>query len=152
MELKDVLDQLAAQGIYVVFPPREIWPFSQYHMYSSVLAGGTGTQLGIIGVAPDGTERTLRRSELFHPLDMVRIRAGLSWMLENPDDAGGWLLLAQSYRHLNRADEARDAYAAAVKLGRSDANLEAWLAGHAIGDPEMRVVKQWIESETPEDE
>lgn len=45
-----------------------------------------------------------------------------------PNDAGSWLLLAKSYRHLGRADEAANAYARAVALGKSDADMEAFLA------------------------
>jgi len=33
---------------------------------------------------------------------------------ENPQDGKGWLLLAKSYEHLHRYDEAKDAYAKAV--------------------------------------
>ena len=47
---------------------------------------------------------------------------------ENPDDGGSWLLLARSYKHLNRIDEAIDAYEHAAALGQVDADLAA-LAG-----------------------
>ncbi|MDH3431888.1 MAG: hypothetical protein OEQ14_17955 [Gammaproteobacteria bacterium] len=46
-----------------------------------------------------------------------------------PDDAGGWLLLAQSYKHLGRQDEALAAYAHARSLGETDVNFEALLPG-----------------------
>jgi len=48
---------------------------------------------------------------------------------QNPDDAGGWLLLAKSYRHLERRDDAEQAYARAKALGSPDDDLEAWLSG-----------------------
>lgn len=44
---------------------------------------------------------------------------------ENPDDAGSWLLLARSYKHLNRTQDALDAYAHAEALGEHDAELAA---------------------------
>ena len=54
---------------------------------------------------------------------------GLVARLERePDDAGGWLLLAKSYRHLERRGDARAAYERASVLGQGDADLEAWLS------------------------
>jgi hypothetical protein len=54
---------------------------------------------------------------------------GLAGRLEkNPDDAGGWLLLAKSYRHLDNRDGAADAYEHAAVLGKTDADIEAWLS------------------------
>jgi cytochrome c-type biogenesis protein CcmH/NrfG len=50
--------------------------------------------------------------------------AGLERRLrEHPGDAGGWLLLARSYEHLGRLDEARAAYRQAVVLGAGDPEL-----------------------------
>jgi cytochrome c-type biogenesis protein CcmH len=58
---------------------------------------------------------------------------GLSARLqEDPDDAGGWLLLARSYEHLGRNDDAIAAYARAQSLGKSDAAFAASLPGAAI--------------------
>jgi hypothetical protein len=57
-------------------------------------------------------------------------------LAENPDDAKGWLLLAQSYDHLGNSAEARDAYAKAVELGMTNAALEARLNEvTSTGDP-----------------
>ena len=44
---------------------------------------------------------------------------------ENPDDGGSWLLLARSYNHLGRTNEAAHAYERAVALGQFDAELDA---------------------------
>ena len=50
---------------------------------------------------------------------------GLEDRLERePDDAGSWLLLAKSYSHLDRHDEAMVAYQRARALGKTDADLE----------------------------
>lgn len=54
-------------------------------------------------------------------------------LAENPDDGKGWLLLAQSYAHLERTDDALDAYAHAVALGEYNASLDA-LANGAPAD------------------
>lgn len=48
-------------------------------------------------------------------------------LLEHPDDAKGWLLLAKSYDYLGRSQDAGKAYAKAASLGISDSVLEARL-------------------------
>ena len=48
---------------------------------------------------------------------------------ENPEDGGGWLLLAKSYQHLNRPDDAREAYTRARALGETDPSLEHLVTG-----------------------
>ncbi len=54
---------------------------------------------------------------------------GLKSRLEKePDDAGGWLLLAQSYRHLGQTEEAEAAYQRARALGKTDEKFEQTLA------------------------
>ena len=51
--------------------------------------------------------------------------SGLESRLQRePDDGKGWLLLAKSYDHLGRTNDAIDAYAKAKALGFSDAALE----------------------------
>lgn len=47
---------------------------------------------------------------------------------EESGDAKGWLLLARSYQHLNRLEEAAQAYARASALGMSDVKLASSLA------------------------
>ncbi|MDH4047674.1 MAG: hypothetical protein OEW68_13225 [Gammaproteobacteria bacterium] len=44
-----------------------------------------------------------------------------------PDDAGGWLLLARSYHHLDRISDAGVAYEKAVALGKTDTAFEKLL-------------------------
>ena len=48
-------------------------------------------------------------------------------LAENPSDAKGWLLLAKSYEHLGRHDDAAAAYAKASELGQVDAEFESTL-------------------------
>ena len=49
---------------------------------------------------------------------------------QEPDDAGGWLLLARSYEHLGRYHDANEAYELAKSLGNVDSDLEkSLLAG-----------------------
>lgn len=55
---------------------------------------------------------------------------GLEQKLEaDPSDAKGWLLLAKSYEHLGRSDDAAAAYAKASELGQVDAEFESKLNG-----------------------
>lgn len=56
-----------------------------------------------------------------------------------PDDAGGWLLLAKSYQHLGRDAEALEAYVRAQALGKSDADFEATLLGTSPAAPPSAV-------------
>ena len=51
---------------------------------------------------------------------------GLQVRLEQePNDAGGWLLLAKSYQHLGQHDRAQLAYERAKALGQTDAQFES---------------------------
>lgn len=55
-----------------------------------------------------------------------QLLASLEDRLEkNPDDGKGWLLLAQSYDHLDRRDDSIAAYRRAAKLGAENAELAA---------------------------
>ena len=53
---------------------------------------------------------------------------------DEPDDAGGWLLLAKSYQHLGRNAEGIEAYRRAQSLGKTDVNLEATLFGASLAN------------------
>ena len=56
--------------------------------------------------------------------------SGLEQRLQQqPDDGNGWLLLAKSYRHLGRMDDARDAYKKAEALGNGDVTVATQLYG-----------------------
>jgi cytochrome c-type biogenesis protein CcmH len=52
---------------------------------------------------------------------------------EDPSDAKGWLLLAKSYSHLGRDDDAAVAYAKASDLGLADSEFQSKLDG--AGNP-----------------
>ena len=67
-----------------------------------------------------------------------------------PDDPGGWMLLAKSYRHLDRPADARKAYLKAAALGESDPDLESWLStsGQPISD--FAAVQSWLQSREKE--
>ena len=96
-----------------------------------LLAAGLYLQLG----SPDANEAS-HRSNLptisSQPASTAATNVGsVASMVEglagrlrdNPEDGGSWLLLARSYKHLNRIDEAVDAYERAAALGQFDAEL-----------------------------
>jgi len=59
---------------------------------------------------------------------IASLLSGLEDRLKSePNDAGGWLLLAKSYHRLGRSTDARDAYAKAEALGQIDTNFAASL-------------------------
>ena len=60
---------------------------------------------------------------------------GLAARLQNdPSDGKSWLLLARSYHHLNRVEEARSAYSKASAQGQTDADFEALLLSGGLPD------------------
>lgn len=61
-------------------------------------------------------------------------------LAENPEDGKGWLLLAQSYDHLDRNAEAVAAYERAVALGQRDEKLASRLDPHNNALPETGAV------------
>jgi len=90
-----------------------------------LLAAGLYLQLG----SPDANEAGQRSSQpasngSTNVGSVASMVEGLASRLrDNPDDGGSWLLLARSYKHLNRIDEAVDAYQRAAALGQFDAEL-----------------------------
>lgn len=65
---------------------------------------------------------------------------GLAARLQgNPDDGKGWLLLAQSYRHLKRLPEAKAAYEKALALGEDDATLAEFFGAELPADTGARI-------------
>ena len=52
-------------------------------------------------------------------------------LAENPEDGKNWLLLAKSYKHLNRIPEAIASYEKAAALGQTEPELAA-LAGTSV--------------------
>lgn len=77
--------------------------------------------------------------------------AGLEARLrQNPEDGGGWLLLAKSYHHLSRDMEAKAAYRKAVSLGKEDPALEK-LLGTPAGLPGIQSwANPWPEADRHE--
>ncbi len=115
--------KLSLLGVLVVF------------VFGIVLYGVIGKpQFSNVAPAADKTASTAPAMQGNGSSDKVgsvtSLLTGLETRLaENPDDAKGWLLLAKSYDHLGRKDDARDAYDKAAALGMTDAELESRLSG-----------------------
>ena len=98
-----------------------------------LLAAGLYLQLG----SPDANEANHRSGLPQRPTNNAATNTGstnvgsvasmveglVNRLRDNPDDGGSWLLLARSYKHLNRIDEAVAAYQKAAELGQFDAEL-----------------------------
>ena len=113
-------------------------PFLVTALLVPVIAVGLYAYLGSPQAANADTAQTAALAEMARiPADRTRQKQiasvssmvdGLAKRLEQePDDAGSWLLLAKSYKHLNERENAGTAYEKAVALGKSDPDMAAWL-------------------------
>jgi len=98
-----------------------------------ILAAGLYLQLG----SPDANAVSPQSNQSQRPANNARTSSGssklgsvasmveglASRLRDNPNDGGSWLLLARSYKHLNRIDAAVDAYERAAALGQFDEEL-----------------------------
>lgn len=90
-------------------------------------------RLAFAGIQPPQVSGSLstsvRRSTQQSNVDSVAsLIDGLAERLaNNPQDAGGWLLLAKSHKHLGNRDQAATAYARAIALGRQDPGLDTYV-------------------------
>ena len=76
-------------------------------------------------ISSDQTEWTGESTSVRSPANQVpsvsSLIGGLEERLaEDPNDGRGWLLLAKSYQHLGRHEDARRAFAHAAALGETD--------------------------------
>ena len=77
----------------------------------------------------------IRRAKQGNVDSVSSLVSGLASRLEkNPEDAGGWLLLAKSYKHLDRRADAAAAYESAKALGRRDPDMDAYLDTHSSAE------------------
>ena len=71
------------QGLYVIFPLPDIWPISNYSMFSKAKVKTVASKLEIRGVTRNGDELFLDANDHFHPLGNSRINKGISRILNN---------------------------------------------------------------------
>ena len=76
---------IVIQGLYVILPLPDIWPISNYSMFSRAKVKTVASKLEIRGVTKNGDELLLNANDHFRPLGDSRINKGISRIL---NDAG----------------------------------------------------------------
>lgn len=72
---------ITIQGLYVVFPLPDIWPFSNYSMFSKANPVTVASSFQFYGLTSDGKEVSLDSKKVFLPLDKVRLEKGINRIL-----------------------------------------------------------------------
>jgi hypothetical protein len=105
-----------------------VLPLATFWTYAQVGAPGAIAHNPPVVVA---TPRDGRVDSPMRGASVANLVVGLKKRLETttPDDAGGWLLLAQSYEYLGRDNDAQIAFERARSLGADPRSLPAALPG-----------------------
>ena len=74
---------IVAQGLYVVFPLPDIWPLSNYSMFSYARPSTATLKYEVYGFTEDGTKTALDHPRVFSPLDRVRLAKGIERILRS---------------------------------------------------------------------
>jgi len=72
---------ITIQGLYVVSPFPDIWPFSNYSMFSKANPVTVASNFEFYGLTSDGKEVLLDSKEVFFPLDCIRLKKGVTRIL-----------------------------------------------------------------------
>jgi len=129
------LAALITLGTYAVMAtPNEAYAISaQPGAHQTIAAVQTNAEVQTIAEVPTIAEtQTIAAVKIgSSTASIASLTQDLSESLqEQPDDASGWLLLARSYEHLGRRDEALVALNRARDLGETDAEFEMILMGN----------------------
>lgn len=76
-----IITLITVQGLYVVFPLPDIWPFSNYSMFSKAAPATVASSFEFYGLTGDGKEVLIDSGEAFLPLDKVRLKKGINRIL-----------------------------------------------------------------------
>ena len=76
-----IIALIIMQGLYVIFPLPDIWPFSNYSMFSRANPATVVSSFEFYGLASDGREIPLNHGETFSPFDRVRLKKGINRIL-----------------------------------------------------------------------
>jgi hypothetical protein len=101
------LGTLIAGSVYCIAADNELWPFSNYPMYSGLRTSSDLTLLRLFGVTPDGRERRLTIGSEIPPFDRVRLRTALRRLMSNADEATLDAALRDCWKHYEAARVAR---------------------------------------------
>ncbi len=72
-----IITLVTIQGLYVIFPLPDIWPFSNYSMFSKANPVTVASSFEFYGLTSDGEEVLLDDRKAFLPLDKVRLEKGI---------------------------------------------------------------------------
>ena len=73
---------ITIQGLYVIFPLPDIWPFSNYSMFSKASPSTLASSFKFYGITSDGKEVPLDSKKVFLPFDKVRLEKGINKVLK----------------------------------------------------------------------
>ncbi len=73
---------ITVQGLYAIFPLPDIWPFSNYSMFSKANPSTVASGFEFRGLTRDGKEVPLDSQKVFLPFDKVRLEKGVKRILE----------------------------------------------------------------------
>lgn len=76
-----IITLITIQGLYVVFPLPDIWPFSNYSMFSKANPVTVASSFEFHGLTREGKEVMLDSKKAFLPLDKVRLEKGITRIL-----------------------------------------------------------------------
>lgn len=76
-----IITLITIQGLYVLFPLPDIWPFSNYSMFSKANPVTVTSNFEFYGVTGDGKELRLDSRKAFLPFDSVRLQKGVRRIL-----------------------------------------------------------------------
>lgn len=103
-------------------------------LYAAIGRPGVKSHVAVAGDADAMSTQQRANASRDKAASVSALLTGLEERLRsNPDDGKDWLLLAKSYEHLGRIEDAADAYAKASALGVTDESLAARLDGGVEG-------------------
>ena len=76
-----IITLITIQGLYVIFPLPDIWPFSNYSMFSTANPVTVASSFEFYGVTSDGKEVLMDSRKAFSPFDCVRLKKGVKRIL-----------------------------------------------------------------------
>ena len=76
-----IIALITIQGLYVISPLPDIWPFSNYSMFSTANPVTVASSFEFYGLTSDGREVLLNSKEAFLPFDRMRLKKGVNRIL-----------------------------------------------------------------------
>lgn len=96
-EIFIIITLIAIQGLYVIFPLPDIWPFSNYSMFSTANPSTVVSSFEFYGLTRTGEEVSLDSKKVFLPFDKVRLQKGINRVLKRE------LFVQKQEKHLESA-------------------------------------------------